>query len=287
VYAYGDSLVSSAFTTQLASQLSRTVNNRGLGSQIIEQIAMRQGGNVPTVNISGNQIVVGSNSITAFNGVAITNSTDGKFTQLLSRRDSNGTLTIDASIAGVVGTIQRTATGGPPSTSETYTFTPDADPGTVSCPAGTDVIVQTQVELASTQVIWGGRNNKNVNNWSIVAEVQKMVDALSTVQRRYVVLSAINGEFVDEYAGGAAYDNLIVANEELEVAFPNSYLDIRRYLIDDGLTDAGITPTAQDIIDIGRDIVPSSLRADNIHLTATGYQLVADYVAAFMLAKGW
>lgn len=287
-YAYGDSLTqASAFTTQLATQLSRTVNNRGYGSQTAEQIAMRQGGNVPTVTISGNQIVAGSNSITAFNGVAITNSTDGKFTQMLSRRDSNGTLTIKASIAGVVGTIQRTATGGPPSTAETYTFTPDADPGTVSCPAGTDVLVQTQADLAATQIIWSGRNNRDDNNWSVVAEVQKMVDALSTVQKHYAVLAITNGEFASEYSGGSDYINLIASNNELAAAFPDSYLDVRRYLIDDGLTDAGITPTAQDLIDIGHDIVPSSLRADTVHLTTVGYQLVADHVAAFMLAKGW
>ncbi|UVC14714.1 hypothetical protein [Mesorhizobium onobrychidis] len=287
-YVYGDSLTSSALITQLTTQLSRPVTSRGIGSQRSSQIAMRQGGVVPTVTISGDQIVAGANSITHFNGTAIVDTaTNPNAPQLLSTPGDNSSRSISASIAGVLGSIARTASGGPPSTTETYTFTPTADPGTVACPAGTDVIVQTKIDAASTQVIWSGRNNKGINNWSVVSDVQGMVDLLSTVDKHYVVMSILNGDYADERAGQSEYINLMASNAELEAAFPGSYLDVRRYLIDDGLTDAAITPTAQDLIDIADDTVPASLRADNIHLTTVGYELVADHVAAFMLAKGW
>jgi hypothetical protein len=38
---------------------------------------------------------------------------------------------------------------------------------------------------------------------------------------------------------------------------------------------AGITPTAQDILDIADDIVPNSLRSDGIHLNTAGYGVVS------------
>ncbi|RWN33440.1 hypothetical protein [Mesorhizobium sp.] len=288
VFAYGDSLTASAFTTRLATALPRTVTNRGIGGQRSFQISMRQGGNVPTVTISGNQIVDGSNSITHFNGTAIAGmAASADLPQMLSSPADNTGRTIKASIAGVVGTITRASSGGPPSTSETYTFTPDADPGTVSCPALTPVVVQTQTESASTQIIWVGRNDKILNNWSVVDEVQRMADQLSTFIKHYVVLSITNGNYENEFSGQSYYNDLVASNAELASAFPDSYLDVRRYLIDDGLTDASITPTSQDLIDIANDTVPASLRSDDVHLTTVGYQLVADHVATFMLGKGW
>ncbi|RWE62976.1 MAG: hypothetical protein EOS25_10295 [Mesorhizobium sp.] len=291
VACYGDSLTQGGLASALAALLpGRAVANRGYGSQTAEQIAMRQGGKGFTATISGNQIVSGANTITHFNGVAITNSTAGNVTQLLSRRDSNGSLTIKAKISDVLGTITRTASGGPPSTSEAYTFTPDVGQTVpVHCPPLSPVTVQSQADAACTQVVWVGRNNKGINNWSTVGDVRLMVARLRAANYRVVILGVHNGtNYPDEWIGGIYYPQIVACNAELAAAFPDSFFDVRRYLVDHGLSDAGITPTAQDLIDIANDVVPGSLLSDGLHLTSTAYALVAQQVVSrFFTPNGW
>lgn len=271
----------------------RIVLGRGIGGQRANQIAMRQGGLGFTITIDGNQIVAGANTVTAFNGVALAGcSTISDSTQnqmLLSTASDNTTRSLTVEIAGITGILTRTATGGPPSTAETYTFTPDAgQPVPVSCPADSPVTVLAGLELNYTFCYWDGRNNKELDNWSVVSYVQDMIDHLAVQEPRGAVLSIINGNYADEFIGQPKYLELIAANEELATAFPDFYVDVRRYLIDDGLADLGITPTAQDLTDIANDIVPSSLRTDNIHLTAAANGLVSDYVKAqIFIPNGW
>ncbi|MER8403551.1 SGNH/GDSL hydrolase family protein [Mesorhizobium sp. M1307] len=291
VACYGDSLTQNGFASALSTHLTgRTVANRGYGSQTSAQIAMRQGGLGTTVRMSGNQIVSGANTITHLNGVAITDSTSGNVTQLLSRRDTNATVTIKAEIAGVIGTVTRNGAGGPPSTSETYTFTPDGGQTVpVTCPPDTALVVQSQADAALTQVIWVGRNDRGINNWSVVANVRLMVARLRAAAKRFVILGIHNGtNYPDEWVGGIYYADLNKANAELAAAFPDNFFDVRRYLIDKGLTDAAITPTATDLTNIANDVVPSSLLADGLHLTPTGYDLVATQVVSrFFTPNGW
>lgn len=71
--------------------------------------------------------------------------------------------------------------------------------------------------------------------------------------------------------GGGLYRNCIGGKQR--TTYGSHYLDIRAYLI--SLYNPGIP---QDVIDQGHDIPPSSLRSDAIHLTATGYADVANYI---------
>ncbi|RWQ35853.1 MAG: SGNH/GDSL hydrolase family protein [Mesorhizobium sp.] len=292
VACYGDSLTQSGLATALSTALGRSVANRGYGSQNSFQIAMRQGGLGVKVRISGNQIATGANTITHFNGAAVSGSAGGMLTQLLTRKDANTTLTIQAEIAGVIGTVTRTATGGPPSTAEVYTFTPDVGQTVpVTCPPDSAMVVQSQADAALTQVIWVGRNDRgiDINSWSIIANVRAMVSRLTAAGKRFVILGFHNGtNYPDEWVGGALYGQIIAAHTELAAAFPANFFDVRRYLIDKGLADAGITPTAQDLIDIANDVVPRSLMTDGLHLTAVAYALVAQQVKLrFFTPNGW
>lgn len=68
----------------------------------------------------------------------------------------------------------------------------------------------------------------------------------------------------NEYGGGSAeatYNLIMAVNNALASDFgPHHYFDSRAWLIKYGLQSVGITPTAQDLIDIGHDVVPESLR---------------------------
>ena len=63
-------------------------------------------------------------------------------------------------------------------------------------------------------------------------------------------------------------------NEELIKLFGYHYIDISYYLRTYGLEDAGITPTEQDIEDINKGDIPSSLRIDAVHLTSKANEIV-------------
>ncbi len=60
--------------------------------------------------------------------------------------------------------------------------------------------------------------------------------------------------------------------------FGNNIIPIRKYMIEYGLDDAGLTPTEQDLIDINAGVVPTSLRADSVHFNSYGHKIIAEQV---------
>jgi len=126
-------------------------------------------------------------------------------------------------------------------------------------------------------IIWAGRNNADAPQTTL-DDVEIMVADLR--HSRFLILSVLNGS--GEGTGTTRLDNILTANNGLRIAYPENYFDIRSYLISDGLSDAGITPTAQDLLDIADDIVPDSLRSDAIHLNTDGYNVVAEQVRIHM-----
>lgn len=119
-------------------------------------------------------------------------------------------------------------------------------------------------------IIWAGRNNYS-SPTTVKADIATMVAALTT--DRYIILSVLNGS--TEPSGNANYTTITTLNNDLAALYGSHYIDVRAYLIANGLTDAGISPTAQDTIDIGNDVIPTSLRTDTQHLTTAGYGSLA------------
>lgn len=83
---------------------------------------------------------------------------------------------------------------------------------------------------------------------------------------RYLVI----GMTVKNYADAC---NSILAQQ-----FGNHYVDVKDYMINYGLVDNGLTPTAQDSEDITNGIVPTALRSDSVHFNDYGYTAVANCI---------
>ncbi|MET3514357.1 hypothetical protein ABIC63_002129 [Pseudacidovorax sp. 1753] len=298
--AYGDSLTAGAggggstIIGALATALGIPGFNRGIGGQTSNQIAQRQSGNVVTATLSGNQIVAGANTVTEFNGAAVAGmSTNGARDQPLSTASDNTTRSMSVSLCGVTGTLTRTANAAP-STVEGYTFTPDAGQALpVTCPTQSPMLVLSNVfaDTRRINILWPGRNN----DWTSPTQIMSDLDAMTKVlieagNRRFVVMTVINGNYAAEYAGASRYVQLMAINRAIMRRYPNNVVDVRSYLINRALAYLGITPTAQDLIDIGNDTVPTSCRAvgDNIHLNGITYAAIgANLLAPFITAKGW
>ncbi len=263
--AWGDSLTAGnedgtgvTYPNVLAGYLGRPVTNKGVGGQTSTQIGVRQGGVAVNATISGGQIP-------ASGGVTIT------FPTGYEPVTTQGPSSITGTLAGVAGTIS--LSGG------IYTFTRSA--------AGSAVNVSSAAFVPSngtlnngTVIIWAGRNNYT-NPSQVESDIAAMVSSLGSNQH-YLILSVTNGEYSSEYSGQTSYNTLISLDNYLASTYSGHYLDIRSYLIQQGLSDAGLTATASDTADIANDTVPTSLRTDNVHLNATGYRLIARQIANYI-----
>ena len=67
-------------------------------------------------------------------------------------------------------------------------------------------------------------------------------------------------------------------NEALAEAFGEHFLDIRSYLLENGLQDAGIEPVKKDRKNLAKGEIPSSLRVDEVHGNEAFYRIIGEQV---------
>lgn len=152
---------------------------------------------------------------------------------------------------------------------------------------------QTSTEIAARQiadtaghrswinVFWYGQNNEDQPE-RIKADIAASIAALAPGNSRFIVLSVINEAIPAELKGAPAYATIIQLNSDLAALYPQNYLDVRRELVNH------YDPSnPRDVADYQNDVVPSSLRFDEIHLNNDGSVLVATKVRQFIDAKGW
>jgi lysophospholipase L1-like esterase len=128
-------------------------------------------------------------------------------------------------------------------------------------------------------IIWAGRNDilQSVDPSVTEANIASMVAALTSAgNTNYVILSITNDS--DEPSGSAGYNAVIALNNYFGTTYGSHYLDLRSFLVNSGLADAGLSPTGQDLADISNDVPPTSLHADSVHFNTTGYTEIAKYV---------
>ena len=75
----------------------------------------------------------------------------------------------------------------------------------------------------------------------------------------------------------------MAANAELQATFGDRYIDLRSYMVNHAIYDAGITPTATDVLDMAADCIPTSLLYDNVHFNS--YQQAGLFIARAILAR--
>ncbi|MDM7491457.1 hypothetical protein QT969_24550 [Rhodococcus sp. CSLK01-03] len=243
--------------------------NPSIPDEAPADIATRQGGLAPAVTVTGDRIPATTDPVTV---TAITPS-NGWITNAPGNADRGKFV---GRLCGVAGTLAHDQSTG------AWTFTRTAA-GTVAipCPPGSVFRVDaSKSHRGDIQTFWGGRNGSA----TLLRDTRSMRDYL-TEPKWFLVLSILTGGA--DTSGSAGHTDITQRNAQLATEFGANYFDMRHYLIDNGLSDAGITPTAQDAPDIAADTVPSSLRDDNVHPNATGHWVIARKIAQLIVDKGW
>lgn len=157
-------------------------------------------------------------------------------------------------------------------------------------------------DLATTgHLCWCGHTNLNGPNsrdplqdrHTIVPAQLEMADLVP--DGMFMPIGLTNGP--DAPLGSYEYRQVVddlnastAVNEQMRRAFPDTYAEVRRYLVTDGLRLTDIPATAEDQQNIVDDVPPRSLRTDNgnpSHLSDPGRQVAAVRLADLARRVGW
>jgi hypothetical protein len=184
------------------------------------------------------------------------------------KQGSGGDPGLAGSLAGVPGTITYALVGGV----DTYTFN-RATPGS-------SVVVDrpspyrpyfSNARRGDIYVIFMGQNGPSIDR--AIQDTKAIIQHMTALNKRFIVISKPTGTDADD----AKYF----------AEFGRRFISIRQYMVAYGLQDAGITPTAQDNIDIAAGVVPASLRVDSVHWNQAGSTICGTQVAKRLIELEW
>ena len=178
---------------------------------------------------------------------------------------------------GVLGNIALVKPNGGSTwdASNYYTFTRTTTGTSVTTNRPQDFYTNYALERrGDIKIIWIGQNGPSTAR--AISDAKAIIQSMTPLKKRFLIISkptstdAEDSEFFNE--------------------FGEYFVPIRKYLVEYGLEDAGITPTSEDITDMAAGRVPVSLCAsptDKIHWNATGYTIMANVLFKKLVKLGW
>lgn len=189
-------------------------------------------------------------------------------------------------IAGVQGTLTRNA-NGQRKNQNAYQFTRLEAGAEVSVEKGTRITTAvTDAYKDYIHIVWLGTYEDSYNAEKLVNETKALLARQNINTDRYIVIGpcAYNGSW------NVSSSHLLDAIDSAMLqAFGDRYISLRKYLMEDGLRDANLIPTTQDIQNITNGYVPSSFRsnASGADLNGVAYELLGKLVYERMDRLGY
>ena len=260
---WGDSLTAGAggegtnYPAVCATALGLTYLNCGVGGETANTISARQGGNsivLPAGPVNGDYA-----TLTDVFGTEIEPLLQG------TGSDSGRNVIVNGETCWIGHT---TANG--------YT---------ISGYTGSPLLVPTPVSFQGSSYagrivcIFVGQNGASIPGQTSLESRITIIDSMikHIGHSHYVILGLSTG--TDE--SRSEEDATLLAK------YGSKFFPTRRMLVANGLTLAGITPTATDSADVAVGRVPTSLRSDGIHLNASGYRALGLMVADKIRSLGY
>lgn len=284
VAVYGDSMSDDGATVpwlnpgedwpSVLSGLGRTVKNRAVAGQTAGQIMAHQMGSPCLITVTGDVIPTsGSVAITAKSEL---------FVQSFGSQEDQS---VSGFLCGVYGTILRDAPGN----THSYTFERTTAGIAIPCPAASPFVTDVGVsDQADTQVLWVGRNGLSTLTTTTVTKVE---DAIRYIGHgRFLIVGVCNVFDGSEDIGSTDHGIIVTYNNYMAARWGGRFFDVRRYMIDEALADAGITPTSEDLAAIAADRIPIRFKEVGdgiIHFNALANSLVGAKINSILNAKGF
>lgn len=269
IVCWGDSLTYGTggegvtYPSVLADETGLTVYNYGVCGEKADQIAVRMGLYPMTT---------GAFTIPAEREpVALSLLCDGEDPIMLRLGDAGMN---PSDIAGVKGELSYSEEDG------NYYFTRQTKGDAVTVSDGTVVTMDAagKIDPDDIVVLFIGSNDRPTaeDAETLIATEKEMIRYLGS--SKYIVVGLTSKEMIPEVAA---------VNEKLAAAFGTHFLDIRSYLLEHGLEEAGIAPTDQDLMDLADGEIPSSLRVDIVHGTPDFYRILGEQLYEKMRSDGY
>nr|QIQ10907.1 hypothetical protein GBDKHNIE_00002 [uncultured bacterium] len=153
-------------------------------------------------------------------------------------------------------------------------------------PDGTEFICTEHAgEDDSITVTWIGRNNFATAFYEVERDIELFEKWVKPHDKQHIVIGITLGS--NETIGTNNYLTITSLNRRLAKRYGWRFIDMNSYLVNDGLADAGITPTAQDLTDIANGVIPTLLRSDAIYFLPVTYSLIGNKIFNTMKNLGW
>lgn len=191
-----------------------------------------------------------------------------------------------ATIAGVQGTLTMVPSVNG-STQNEYLFMREEEGEAVPVKAGTEIITSAADQYTDyIHIVWLGSYDTHWNASQIISDVTKLLSRQTNNPDRFLVIGPCT------YGGGWRLEStftLDAIDSAMMQAFGNRYINVRKYLIEDGLRDAGISPTKDDTTNLTRGFVPSSFQSNaaGADLNGVAYKLIGKLVYERMDRLGY
>ena len=267
-YGYGASPGSTDYPAVLAKLCGKTVYNLGVSGESTDEILARQGGFPAIVNPFAIPADTSNVEITFAGAINI----GGGKTSLL--RKASGNLVNPVVIDSVEGNIS--------ASNNKYYFTRLKD-GTAHIVNRPQYVITKEMRehKDDIQIIFMGING----GWMITANdaetrIKKLTSQIDMMidyntSKKYIIIG------MHYFYSWVLYNGL--TKEQLENAmllkYGNHYINLRKYMIEYGLADAGLTATEADTEAINNgNVPPSLLYSDGIHGNSYFYNILANLV---------
>lgn len=188
-------------------------------------------------------------------------------------------------ISGVEGTV--TLESSDSGWGQSYRFTRSQAGESVFVARGSQVTTACQEQYRDyVHIVWLGTYDNLNTPEQLVSDTRALLSRQANNPDRYLVLGpcTIRGAWVS-----ADVTTMDAIDSAMLQAFGNHYINVRKYLMVDGLTDAGITPSRDEKLVIQQGQVPNSFRsnATGADLNGTAYKLIGKLVYARMESLGY
>lgn len=188
-------------------------------------------------------------------------------------------------IEGAVGEI--TLSGNQGWGQSAYQFTRAEAGEPVSVTKGTQIITACSDEYRDyVHIVWLGTYGDFTTPEKLVNDTKLLLSRQASNPERYLVIGpcALRGAWTN--ADPATLNGV---DSAMMQAFGSHYINVRKYLMTDGLTDTKITPSKEEKLVIQQSGMPTSFRsnASGADLNGTAYKLIGKLVYERMESLGY